>query len=44
MDNIPMRQLGFFLVEDWSVNHDPGDEDDGLHKIILKWLAERGKL
>jgi uncharacterized protein YpmS len=26
----------YYVVPDWSVNHDPGDEDDGEHKLIMK--------
>lgn len=41
---MPMRMVesdrgGLYMVVDWSVNHDDGDEDDGESKAIAAWLA-----
>jgi hypothetical protein len=30
---------GVYMVPDWSVNHDAGDEDDGEHKLLLQWAT-----
>lgn len=32
----------YLIVPDWSIHHDPGDEDDGEHKAIMKALKEKG--
>ena len=31
-----------YMVPDWSVHHDHGDEDDGEEKLVAMYLKERG--
>ena len=42
-DDFPVKGIYYrgqwLLVPDWAQNHDPGDEDDGEHKLLLKGLG-----
>lgn len=32
-------QKVYYVIPDWSVNHDSGDEDDGEHKLSQRGLS-----
>lgn len=42
--DFPVRVVQYrhsvYMVPDWSVNHDPGDEDDGEHKYVERLVRE----
>lgn len=44
VENFPFKVVyylgGIYMVPDWSVNHDPGDEDDGESKLVARYLLE----
>lgn len=42
--DFPVKVLRYkgaiYMVPDWGVNHDGGDEDDGLHKMTEQYIRE----
>lgn len=44
VENFPFKIIYYrnsvYMVPDWGVNHDSGDEDDGMHKMAEAYIRE----